>query len=250
MPESIWIGFDSKQVEAYAVARHSAKRLGILPIPVYPLVLKNLINEGFYKRPIETKDGKLWDPRSEAYMSTEFSNSRFLVPKLARSAIAPNGNNWALFVDCDVLFRVDPLTLFRHADPQYAVMCVKHDYRPKEATKMDGQVQTVYPRKNWSSVMLINCGHPSNRPLWDPAEDIANNWTGKDLHRFSWLKDNEIGELPIDFNYLVNYHSNEDSAEPAIVHFTEGIPTMSGYESCEYSHEWFDELNSWISNGT
>ncbi|MED6225514.1 hypothetical protein PIB30_094440, partial [Stylosanthes scabra] len=48
---------------------------------------------------------------------------------------------------------------------KYAIMCVQHDYTPKESTNMDGAVQTVYPRKNWSSMVLYNCGHPKKRVL-------------------------------------------------------------------------------------
>ena len=42
--------------------------------------------------------------------------------------------------------------------------------------------------------MLFNCGHPSNKQI---NSSVVNdtNITGKYLHRFSWLKDSEIGEL-------------------------------------------------------
>ena len=51
-------------------------------------------------------------------------------------------------------------------------MCAQHDYQPKESTKMDGQRQTVYPRKNWSSMMLVNCSHPANKEL---TKELVND---------------------------------------------------------------------------
>jgi hypothetical protein len=247
MPQSIWIGFDSREADAFAVARHSANRLNVIPVPLYPLILDDLTKSGFYQRPMEIKDGKMWDPISEFWMSTEFANSRFLVPELARLKFRGKlGVGWALFVDCDVLFRVNPQRIFDLADPKYAVMCVKHQYAPVNETKMDGQVQTVYPRKNWSSVMLINCDHPSNAALW--RANLVNTLPGRDLHRFCWLEDEEIGELPIEWNYLVGHYTKEDCPSPCLLHFTEGIPRMEKYRDCEYADEWRDELTLWALN--
>ena len=131
---------------------------------------------GWYNRPID----KL--------ASTEFTFTRFLIPELA------NFKGWAVFMDCDMILTTDIKELFDQADDRYAVMCVKHDYKVKEEFKMDGQKQTIYPRKNWSSVMLFNCGHPSNARL---TQDMVNEkeLNGAYFHRFSWLKDSEIGEL-------------------------------------------------------
>ncbi len=252
MNKSIWIGFDPRESQAYAVARQSANRLSITPIPIYGLDLRDLVREGYYTRPVEVRDGKLWDPVSEFWMSTEFANSRFLVPQLARARFAVNGRTdrkagWALFTDCDVLYRVDPMRLFDLVDSKYAVMCVQHDFRPLAERKMDGQVQSIYGRKNWSSVMLINCDHPSHEALW--TKDLTNTLPGRDLHRFCWLKDEEIGSLPIEYNYLVGHYTKDDCDAPAIVHFTDGIPTMPGYEATEYADEWRDELHAWVRNG-
>ena len=68
---------------------------------------------------------------------------------------------WALFVDCDVVFRGSPLAM--PLDDSKAVMVVKHRPLPAEGTKMDGQAQQAYSRKNWSSVIAFNCDHPANR---------------------------------------------------------------------------------------
>jgi len=142
----VYIGYDSREDIAYQVCKHSILRRN-KDVDVRPLKQKELREQGYYDRPID----KL--------ASTEFTFTRFLIPELN------NFNGWALFMDCDMILQTDIAELFAQADDKYAVMCVHHDYTPKEGTKMDGQVQTVYPRKNWSSVMLINCGHPSNQAL-------------------------------------------------------------------------------------
>lgn len=145
-------------------------------------------------------------------------------------------------MDCDVLVRRDINELFDLADPTKAVMVVKHDYRPANDTKMDGQTQSTYPRKNWSSVMLFNLGHPANRDL---TVEMVNSLPGRDLHRFCWLPDHLIGELPQEWNWLVGH--SDRSIDPAIVHFTEGTPSMPGHENDPYSDEWQNTLRCWAA---
>lgn len=230
---TIFVGFDPREAAAYAVARHSIERRVRQPIRVQGLVLDHLRAAGIYTRPHEVKDGRAWCPISEAPISTEFANSRFLVPHMAQSGLA-------VFMDCDMLVRKDISEMFNEFDDSKAVMVVKHDYQPKETTKMDGQVQTRYFRKNWSSVMIFNVNHPANRAL---TLEMVNSVPGRDLHRFCWLADDEIGELHPKWNYLVGH--SDPSIDPAIVHFTEGSPFMPGYENCEYSDEWHSELSRW-----
>ncbi len=235
MKPSVWIGFDPREADAFAVARHSIRRRTIWPVPVKGVVLLNLKTGGLYNRPTSLKDGRLWDDISEAPMATEFACSRFLVPALAKSG-------WALFMDSDMLVRRDLKFLFDQARDKYAVMVVKHHHEPPEGMKMDGQMQTRYARKNWSSVMLFNCEHPSNKKL---TVELINSVPGRDLHRFCWLQDHEIGELPAEWNYLVGHTKGVE--DPCIVHFTEGLPSIAEYSSCEYADEWFEELNMWAS---
>jgi hypothetical protein len=227
--KTVFIGFDPREVDAFVVAKHSAKGLSD---GVTGLVLSDLQQAGLYWRPTERREGRLWDVISDAPMATEFAISRFLTPLLA-------GGGWALFMDCDVLIRHSLIDLFALADPTKAVQCVKHDHVPTKGLKMDGQLQTAYPRKNWSSVMLFNCEHPANEAL---TLDLINTVPGRDLHRFCWLQDDEIGELPAGWNHLVGHDFNPD---PAIVHFTDGVPSMKGYEECAWSDEWRDHLSEW-----
>lgn len=233
--QSIWIGYDPREVDAYAVTRASTMRRLNMPIPIRGVVLSELRDRGLYGRPTSKRDGRLWDDISEAPMATEFACSRFLVPHLA-------GSGWALFMDCDMLVRADLTALFAQADPRMAVMVVKHRHEPAGDTKMDGQAQTRYARKNWSSVMLFNVDHPANRAL---TVELVNGVPGRDLHRFCWLEDGLIGELSVEWNWLVGH--SDPAVQPAIVHFTDGLPSMPGYEDCPFSDEWRAELRRWAA---
>jgi hypothetical protein len=225
----IYIGYDPREDEAYRVAEFSLRRHASRPMTVTPLKLDRLQAQGLSQRPYRIFRNSLWDVLSDAPCSTEFSNSRFLTPLLAQSG-------WALFIDCDMLFLGDAARLFALADPRYAVMCVKHRHAGDEGVKMDGCEQTVYPRKNWSSVMLFNCDHPANAGL---TLDIVNGAPGRDLHRFCWLDDDEIGDLPPEWNWLVGVQPKP--ADVQLAHYTLGMPFMAGYERAEHSQLWWAE---------
>jgi len=216
----VFVGYDPREDIAYQVCKHSI--LTRQPnANVRPLVQKELRDAGWYTRP------------KDKLASTEFTFTRFLVPELA------NFKGWAVFMDCDMILTTDISELFNQADDKYAVMCVQHDYTPKEGIKMDGQKQTVYPRKNWSSVVLFNCAHPSNARL---TQDMVNDpeLNGAYFHRFSWLKDEEIGELDHTWNYLVGVY--DDIETPKLIHYTEGGPWFENYRNCEFSLRWKEEL--------
>jgi hypothetical protein len=106
-------------------------------------------------------------------------------------------------------------------------MVVKHNYIP-HATKMDAQRNVIYARKNWSSLMLFNCAHPAIKAL-TPA--VINNVHRDSLHGFMWLKDEHIGALPFEWNWL--------ELQPKAVHFTDGTPDLPGYEAASYAPEWW-----------
>lgn len=263
LPASIWIGFDPRPSEsiAYAVARFSACAHLNLPIPVRGVVLDHLQAQGLYTRPTETRigtwtadDGRkwssservLWDTISQWTMATEFAISRFLVPELVRRTTRPGRPcGWSLFMDPDVIVRrnLGPLFEYVSAHQQFAVRVVKHNHVPRNVTKMDGQVQSAYSRKNWSSVCLFNVDHPSNRAL---TVDMVNTLPGRDLHRFCWLKDDEIGELGPEWNHLVG-EDDERNHDPRIVHFTNGLPCVPGYENVPFADEWRAQLNQWAA---
>ena len=218
----VYVGYDPREDIAYQVCKHSIISRN-KEVDVVPLVQKDLRSSGWYSRPIDT------------LASTEFTFTRFLIPELM------NYNSWAVFCDCDIIFIEDIKELFGQADDKFAVMCVKHDYTPQEGIKMDGQRQTIYPRKNWSSVVLWNCGHPSNKKL---TKEMVNDLdlTGAYFHRFSWLNDDEIGELKTEWNWLVGWHQEPKDGKPKAIHYTEGGPWFENYRNCEYSREWKAEL--------
>lgn len=230
--KSIYIGWDPREIDAFNVARHSVLRHMTQSIPVNSLRLDALIESGLYKRPIEYRgDNQMWDPISEAPMSTQHANARFLTPHLAKTG-------WALFMDGDMLALDDLSKVFEGLDDNKAVYCVQHKHEPTAGMKMDGQLQTIYARKNWSSFMLFNCAHEANNGL---TLDIINMLPGRDLHRFCWLDDSEIGALDPKWNFLVG-HSDSRILNPWVVHFTSGTPDMPGYENCAFADEWRAEL--------
>lgn len=247
MKQTIWIGFDGREVDAYFVARQSIARRLTMPITARPIVLSDLQESGLYQRPtkIETRDGRrrlldLLSARADydGSISTEFAISRFFLPWITGAAGHPDGN-LALFMDSDVLARGNLARLFEEAerDPGRAVYCVKHDHQPTGTVKMDGQVQTQYARKNWSSVFVMDLNHPANKAL---TVEALNTLPGRDLHRFCWLDDAEIGDLSPTWNYLVGH--SVGVPDPQLVHFTDGVPSMPGYEHCEFAGEWRAEL--------
>ncbi|KQJ97392.1 protein CDI [Brachypodium distachyon] len=234
-PFRVFVGYDPREHEAYEVCRRSLLRHATVPLDVRPVRQPDLRAAGLY-----------WRARGPTE-STEFSFTRFLTPYLA------GYRGWALFVDCDFLYLADVAELLASAVPasaddpaaaadRLAVVCVKHEYAPAEATKMDGAIQTVYPRKNWSSMVLYNCAHPKNVAALTP--EAVSTQTGAFLHRFSWLDDDEIGEVPFAWNFLVG-HNKVDPADPATqpkaLHYTCGGPWFERYKDCDFADLWIKE---------
>jgi len=106
--------------------------------------------------------------------------------------------------------------------------------------KFLGAVQTKYEKKNWSSVMLMNC---SRCTVLTP--DYVNRASGLELHQFKWLQgDHLIGALPPAWNHLVGYDAPRRDA--SLVHFTIGGPYFQEYRDCEYAAEWFAERDAML----
>lgn len=211
-PFRVFVGWDSKEPDAFAVLADSILRHASQPVHIVPLVLGGL--KSHYWRPRGGKD------------STEFSISRFLVPYLS------NYEGHSLFMDCDMLVQCDitDLMLYAVAEPDKAVFVCPHDYIPKHSTKFLGQQQSVYPRKNWSSVMLFD-----NAQCQALTPDYVNGATGLELHRFQWITDEQIGHLPLDLNHLVGeYEPNPDAR---ILHWTLGGPWFD--RRTDHADRWF-----------
>jgi lipopolysaccharide biosynthesis glycosyltransferase len=223
-PVRVYVGWDSREDIAYQVCKYSIEKRSNLA-QVIPLKRQELIDAGMYDRPKDTLG------------STEFTFTRFLVPKLEKY------QGWAIFCDCDILWQIGVEELLPYMDDRYAVVVVKHDYKPTNKIKMDGKEQHLYPRKNWSSVILWNSGHPSNRCL---TKDVIDTATGEYLHRFRWLDDEEIGEISCEYNWLVNWYKQPDNGIPKIIHYTEGGPWFNEYMHCEYGALWEREKNEYL----
>lgn len=250
----VFIGFDHREADAFAVCRHSIELTRKKHPPsfeIHPLILPELRSRELYTRPTEMRDGRLFDVISDHPMSTEFAISRFLVPHLARymarkgAKMSPYAaDNFAIFMDSDMLVTRSLDEVFALADPDKAVQVVQHKMVSGDDVKMDGQKQSYYDRKNWSSFILWNINHPAHDHL---TPDVVNSATGRFLHGFEWLTKDEIGELPAEWNYLVGYDKWFDDDPPANIHFTSGIPSMPGYEHVDYADRWRDMLYSWAS---
>lgn len=225
MTNRVFIGYDEREALAYRVAEFSLRYHTRSPLSVTPINLRRLEACGLLRRPTDLR-GQRYDIPSNAPASTEFAISRFMTPILAHSG-------WAVFVDCDVVFLADVDELFALRDERFAVQVVKHEMGAVSGTKMDGQQQVAYARKNWSSVMLFNCDHPGNQRL---ALQDVNERPGRDLHRFYWLADSEIGELPAAWNVLVGVQ--QMPANPKLLHYTLGCPCLPGWAPKPHDDVW------------
>jgi hypothetical protein len=168
--------------------------------------------------------GLFW--RHQAEGSTDFAFTRFLTPYLK------GFYGYAIFCDSDFIWNCDPLELLDQIDRNKAVSVVKHDIHPSQIkpTKMDGQKQSWYPRKNWSSLMVFNCDHPFTKRL---TPQVVSESPAGYLHEFKWCDDTNIGTIPHTYNYLVGYY--HDIKEPKAVHYTDGGPWHPGYENVEFA---------------
>ena len=228
--DTLYMGWDTRQSEAYDVMEWSVHKHS-KDINVVALKQHELREQGTYTRPV--------DPLS----ATEFTFTRYLVPYLH------NYKGWATFIDSDMLLLTDIQPLLDSVDDQYAVMVAKTNYEFEEGLKMDGKRKFRYPtlpdgtnRKNWSSFIMFNCGHPSNRVL---TPELVNNTerSGIWFHQFQWLKDEEVGEFDHQWNWLINVHKEPQDGAPKILHYTDGGPWFKEHVNGDYADVWFDALN-------
>jgi len=211
----IFIGYDTRAAVAYHVCSNSIIRHASQPVAIIPLAL-NLLQDY-----TETHtDG-----------SNQFIYSRFLIPYLT------NFTGWALFIDGDMIVRDDIVKLWELQEEDKDVMLVKHSYQTKMTKKYLGAKNENYPRKNWSSVVLWNCSTPSNRIL---TPEFVENSTGAELHRFTWISDDRIGELPKEWNWLPDEYGPNLNAK--LLHYTLGAPCFQEFSTTNMAEEWHKEL--------
>jgi lipopolysaccharide biosynthesis glycosyltransferase len=212
----IFIGYDSKVKIAYHVLAESILRNSSTPVTISPINLSNLKN--IYKR------------KQDPLASTEFSFSRFLVPHLM------NYNGWAIFMDSDMVMLSDITELWNLRNEDYAIQVCKHDYTPNSKNKFLGNNQTMYAKKNWSSLMLMDCSKCKTL-----TPEYVNTKSGLELHQFKWLDENLIGSIPLEWNWLVGEYLYKKDVHN--IHFTEGGPYFKDYKNTEYANEWFNIYN-------
>jgi lipopolysaccharide biosynthesis glycosyltransferase len=212
---TIFIGYDAKETIAYHVCVNSIIRQSTQPINIVPLSL-NLLND--YK-----------ETHSDA--SNQFAYTRFLIPYLM------GYNGYAIFIDGDMVLQEDITNLYKLFDSNYAVQVIKHNYKTKRSTKYLDAKNEDYPRKNWSSVVLWNCAHPKNKML---TTDFVQTASGSQLHRFTWLDDSDIGELPVEWNWLSDEYGENPNAK--LIHYTLGTPCFEEFANTPMSEHWHAEL--------
>jgi hypothetical protein len=215
----VYIGYDPVESVAFYTLAHSIQRRSSIPLSFAPVARSQL--KDVYTRSRGPSE------------STDFSLTRFLVPWLS------GFTGWSVYMDCDMLCRADIAALAKEMEKQAdkTVLICKHNYVPKVERKFLDRVQTVYPRKNWSSLMLFN-----NERCRSLTPDYVNSATPADLHRFAWVEDRSIGELPLEWNWLVGEYAHNPGAK--LVHFTIGGPYFDAYRDCDYADEWFAECES------
>jgi lipopolysaccharide biosynthesis glycosyltransferase len=213
-PIPVFVGYDPREAIAYHVCVNSIIRNSSQPVAIVPVAL-NLFQDY-----AETHtDG-----------SNHFIYTRFLVPYLCDFA------GHAVFIDGDMIVRGDIAELWAQRDATKDVQVVKHDYQTRMPIKYLGSKNENYPRKNWSSVILWNCNSFPNRRL---TPDFVQHATGSELHRFSWLEDHRIGELPPEWNWLPDeYGANPDAK---LLHYTLGTPCFQEFADTPQGNEWHRE---------
>lgn len=217
----IYVGFDPREAVAYHTFCQSVISRSSVPVSFIPLhapLLNNFDGQ---------RDG-----------TNAFIYSRFLVPYLC------GYRGWAIFVDGDMVVTDDISKLWGMRNDHIfdkALCVVKHDYKTRHRRKYIGSPiendNADYPKKNQSSVILWNCGHYGNRIL---TPEFVREAPGSLLHRFEWLRDEQIGELPIEWNSLEGESSCSD--DPKLIHHTLGIPGFKHYAASKYSREWNSNL--------
>ena len=214
-PIPVFVGYDPREAIAYHTCVNSIIRNSSQPVAIVPVALN------LFKEYSETHtDG-----------SNHFIYTRFLVPYLM------DYQGWAIFIDGDMIVRGDIAELWNLKEYSKDVMVVKHDYKTRMTEKYLGSPNEDYPRKNWSSVILWNCNAIRNKIL---TPEFVQQSTGAFLHRFSWIADDRLGELPAEWNWLdVEYEYNPLAK---LVHYTLGTPCFHEFaDQGDFSDEWHRE---------
>lgn len=216
---NLFTGWDPREATGWHVFASSVLERCSLPVALMPLTRAVVQREG----------------------TNAFTFSRFCIPWLR------NHRGWALFVDgVDMLCRGDLARLWEKRDPAFAVQVVKHDYQTRHPRKYVGTpMETAnqdYPRKNWASVMLINCGHPAWKAITPQLVERAG---ALHLLGLRFLEDEAIGSLGPEWNWLADEHG--PYADAQLLHWTAGVPGIEAYrnapEALAWAQQWLQLIN-------
>jgi hypothetical protein len=217
----VYIGFDPREEAGSHVFTSSVVQRASQPVAITPLHLRHFLP--FYGA--GQRDG-----------TNAFIYTRFLIPFLQ------DFRGWALFADgADMLMRADISELWMLRDHYKAVQVVKHDYKTKHprkyiGTQMEAQNED-YPRKNWSSLMLINCAHFAWRQM---TPERLQKMSGPELHRFGFMADELVGSLPAEWNWLADEYGENPDAK--LLHWTAGTPAFPHYAEAPHAAEFRAQL--------
>jgi hypothetical protein len=174
--------------------------------------------------------GKAMGIESEG--TNSFGKLRFAIPALC------DYKGYAIFMDgADQLLRADIAELWALRNGWEAVQVVKHEYStrfPRKYVGTDLEADNKdYERKNWSSVVIWNCAHYMNQVL---TPGYVAKQSSQFLHRFQWLPDERIGDLPAEWNVLISEQLSGLSTK--VAHFTCGGPFFTHYANADHANEW------------
>jgi hypothetical protein len=206
----IFTGFDQREAAGWHVFAQSLIERTSQPFSITPL------------QDVEPRDG-----------SNAFTYSRFMVPYLC------DFSGFAIFVDGpDMAMLGDIAELWEQRSGYHAAQVVKHEYKTKFPRKYVGSIMETrnedYPRKNWSSVIVWNCGHYANRIL---TPECIKSASGEFLHRFGWVPDEKLGDLDPKWNWLADEYGQNTKAK--LLHWTAGIPAIRSCVRSPHAQHWF-----------
>ena len=216
----IYHGWDDREEFGSHVFCSSLIRRSSAPVSLIPL--RPEMFASFYKP--GQRDG-----------TNSFTYTRFLIPFLQ------GFSGWAIFADgADMVCLGDIAELWAMRDMYKAVQVVQHDYKTKHPRKYLGTSMEAenldYRRKNWSSLMLINCSNFGWRQM---TPEAVASMSGPELHSFDFLDADRVGEIPPEWNWLPQEYGPNPGAR--LLHFTAGIPGFPAYANTEMADSWAAE---------
>lgn len=207
---NIFCGYDARESVGYHVFCQSVLSKSSIPVAFIPLQSNGL------------KQG-----------TNSFTVSRFSVPYLmgykGRAVFADAAD---MIMLCDAKELQDALNNLKGA-----VGVVTHSYKTQNPIKYIGteleSKNLDYDRKNWASLMLIDCEHPAWQKV---TPEYLQSVSMLSLLQFSFMNDSDIEPIDDSFNRMVDEGKPLQNAK--IVHWTAGIPGFEHYKNAVGADYW------------